>query len=201
MTAFSQLSDRDFGAAALRLFPRGHAWAYQAGSMLVSFSKAIGDCLFQLHAAEVDFLEVESNPATAVQLLPDFMADYGLPDSCSPAVQTVAEQRASLLAKIASIGGQSEAYFIGVAAALGYAITITTWRPFQFGSPFGRPLVNGQWRFAWQVNAPSITVRRFTLGVSAFREPFWTIGNTELQCRLGKIAPAYGVLWFNYSGS
>jgi uncharacterized protein YmfQ (DUF2313 family) len=116
------------------------------------------------------------------------------------------QRRSALLAKIASSpGGQSAAYYIGVAAALGYTITITTWEPPQLGSGFvlrgdtGIALVDWRWRFAWRVNAPQITVRRFTLGVSALPEPFWTIGNTQLQCRLSKLAPAYGVLWFKYS--
>ena len=76
---------------------------------------------------------------------------------------------------------------------------ITTWRVSVLGGmTLGDPMCATPWRFAWQVNAPDITVQYFGLGVSALGEPFWTISNTELECRIAKIQPAYGVLWFNF---
>jgi uncharacterized protein YmfQ (DUF2313 family) len=206
MSFWSSLTGDDFAAAQQGLLPRGRAWPRRTGSVLTAFCQALADCLFLLHTWCTLFLELESFPATANQLLPDFEADYGLPDSCSPAGATILQRRSALLAKIASSpGGQSAAYFIGVAAALGYTITITTWKPAALGPGFvlrgdtGITLVSAAWRFAWRVNAPQITVQRFTLGVSQLPEPLWTIGNTQLECRLRKIAPAYGVLWFKYS--
>jgi uncharacterized protein YmfQ (DUF2313 family) len=206
MTFWSALSAADFAAGQQGLLPRGRAWPRRAGAMLTAFCQALGDCLYAFHLACALFLETESFPATAVQLLPDYETDYGLPDSCSPPNPTMLQRRNALMAKIASSpGGQSAAYFIGVAAALGYTVTITTWKPFELGprgvlpGGSGATLVSAAWRFAWRVNAPQITVQRFTLGVSALPEPLWTIGNTELQCRLSKLQPAYGTLWFKYS--
>jgi uncharacterized protein YmfQ (DUF2313 family) len=200
MTFWSSLSTADFGAAVQALMPRGRAWPRFAGTVQQAVAQAVGDCLFAFHALCALWLDTESFPDTAQQCLPDWETDYGLPDSCSPAGATVLQRRTALMAKIAaSPGGQTMAYYIGVAAALGYTITITTWPPFTFGSAFGGALVGPLWNFAWRVNAPTITVKRFTFGTSHFGEPFWTIDNTELQCRLGKIAPAYGVLWFQYS--
>ena len=49
------------------------------------------------------------------------------------------------------------------------------------------------------MNAPSITTSRFTLGHSALGDPFWTIGNTELECRIRAIAPAQTLVLFSYS--
>jgi uncharacterized protein YmfQ (DUF2313 family) len=201
MVAFSALTTDDFRTGVQGLLPRGRAWTRRVGSTLASLCAAVGDCLFVFHALCVLFLDVESDPAQAEQLLPDWETDYGLPDSCTPAGATVPQRRAALLAKIAaSPGGQSAAYFTSVAAALGVPITITTWDTFQLtgGKPFGSPLVSRAWRFAWRVNAPSISISRFTFGQSRFSEPFWSINGTECECRLRKIAPAHGVLWFNY---
>jgi uncharacterized protein YmfQ (DUF2313 family) len=205
MTFLASLTAGDFATAQQQLLPRGRAWPRRAGTVIQAVSQALGDCLYQLHAAGVAFLETESFPATAYYLLPDFEADYGLPDVCSPAPSTVLQRRGALMAKIASSpGSQTKAYFIGVAAALGYAITITTWDVFTPGAgaviPYGgsTAIVSTDWRFAWQVNAPTITVHRFTPGASALPEPMWSIGNTELQCRIRKLAPSYGVLWFAY---
>lgn len=200
MTAFSALAPADFQAAVLRLFPRGRAWLRDLGGVLAGYAGGIGDALFRLHVASVQLLDAESLPARTLRLLPEFEADYGLPDSCSPGEATLVQRRAALLAKMQATGGQSAAYYIGVARALGYAVTITTWKPFELGrTPLGSPLASSDWRFAWRVNAPQVTVRRFTLGQSALGEPLWSIGNTELQCRLAKIQPAHGVLWFQYS--
>ncbi len=198
---FSSLSSGDFAQAALQHFPRGRAWSRRPDSTLAAICAGIGDCIAAVHEQFVLFLDRESDPAQAQQLLADWEADFGLPDSCAPSGQTVAERQAALLSKIAaSPGGQSASYFVSVAAALGYAITITTWDAFTFGkTPFGSPLVQMSWRFAWRVNAPAVVVSRFTFGRSPFGEPFWSLSATALACRLRKLAPAYGVLQFSYS--
>lgn len=195
-TPFSALGDADFGVAVQNLLPRGRAWPRSVTALLTSVAGAIGDALYLLQQSSVLLLETESFPATAVQLLPDFEADYGLPDPCSPADATVTERRAALLAKIASLGGQSAAYFIAVAAALGYTITITTWEAFTGWSSPWSPVTDARWRFAWQVNTAAVTISYFT-GWSSPWDPLWSISSTELQCRLTQIAPAYSIFWIN----
>ena len=198
MTAFSGYTAAGFQAGVQRLLPRGRAWPRGLSSMLAAFAGAIGDTAYQLHAQMVLLLDVESDPAQAVQLLPDWETDYGLPDPCTPANPSIGQRHAALLAKIAGIGGQSAAYYIGVAASFGYTITITTWAVFTpFSSPWD-PVTGAAWRFAWQVNAPSITFADFTPFSSPW-DPLWTISDTTLECRLRAIAPGYGVLWFNYA--
>jgi uncharacterized protein YmfQ (DUF2313 family) len=196
---FSALSDSDFVAGVQGLLPRGRAWTHSLTATLTGLVGGIADGVFSVHQSAVRLLEVESDPAQCVELLPDFETDYGLPDSCSPASPSLVQRRASLLAKIATIGGQSASYYISVAAALGYSITITTFQPFVAGiSTAGSPACNAAWRFAWQINAPQISASYFEAGVSAAGDPLWSIGNTELECRIRKIAPAHGVLWFQY---
>ena len=51
----------------------------------------------------------------------------------------------------------------------------------------------------WQVNAPTITVSYFELGESSWGDAFWTVGNTELECRIRAIAPAHTLVIFSYS--
>ena len=200
MTPFSQLADADFVAGVQNLLPRGRAWSRSLTATITGFVGGIADAVFGVHQSAVQLLEVESDPAQTIELLGDWETDYGLPDTCSPPNPTIADRRAALLAKISEIGGQSAAYYESVAAAFGYAITITTWRPFCTGvSAAGDPCCNASWRFAWQINAPQVTVRWFRAGVSAAGEPLWSTGNAELECRIGKIAPAHGVLLFQFS--
>ena len=197
MTPFSSYTADGFQAGVQRLLPAGRAWPRRLGSTLAGLAGGIGDSLYQLHAQMVLLLDTESDPAQAVQLLPDFETDYGLPDPCTPPSASIGQRHAALLAKIAGLGGQSKAYFIGVAAALGYTVTITTWDAWTpWDSPW-LPITGTPWRFAWQVNAPAVTVSYFT-GYSSPWDPLWTISDTMLECRLRALAPAYGDLWFLY---
>lgn len=199
MTPFSNYTAAGFQAGVLRLLPHGRAWPRRLTSTLAAFAGAIGDTFYQLHTQMVLLLDVESDPAQALQLLPDWEKDYGLPDPCSPADPALAQRHGALLAKIAGIGGQSAAYYISVAASLGYAVTITTWRTSDLGAMvFGDPMVGTAWRFAWQIDAPTIAVSYFAFGRSAFGDTFWSISDAMLECRLQQIAPAYGIMWVNY---
>lgn len=201
MTPFSQLSQDSFQGAVRRLMPRGRAWSRRVDALLGALAGAIGDSVWQLHAQQTVLLDVESDPAQAVQLLPDWEADYALPDPCTAANPSLAQRHGALLAKIAGIGGQSGAYYTAVVAALGYSITITTWRVPVYGqvSTYGGcDYLVPAWRFAWRVNAPSVTVSRAAYGAAVYGDPFWSIDDTSLECRLRTIMPGYSVLWFQY---
>lgn len=152
-----------------------------------------------LHTRAGDLLERESDPGQTVELLADWERAYGLPDRCSPLNATIQQRRAALVARIASQGGQSVAYFVAFAATLGYAITITQFAPSRFGQPFGLPMNGVPWAHAWQVNAPSFTVEMFAFGRDAFGEPFAWWSNTLLQCELTRLAPAQTTLLFSYT--
>jgi uncharacterized protein YmfQ (DUF2313 family) len=141
-------------------------------------------------------LEIEADPFYTIEMLSEWETDYGLPDPCTPLAATMDQRRAALLAKIAAIGGQSIAYFTAVAAALGYAITISEPQPFRFGSRFGGALLGPGWQFVWRVSVPTITIRFFTLGSSGFGEPFAVASATDLQCRLNALKPAHTVIQF-----
>lgn len=196
-TPFSLLGAADFQQGVLGLLPRGRAWPRRLTSLLAAVAGGIGDAFAQFHAACVTFLDVESDPALTVALLPDWEAEYGLPDACSPAAPTVTQRRAALLGRIAARGGQSAAYFLSVAQALGYTVTFTTWDAWDpWQSPW-LPATEFAWRFALQVNAPSITVAWFD-GWSSPWDPLFALSDTELECRFDKLLPAYSVHWFIY---
>lgn len=189
-----------FLAAVQALPPPGRAFPRDTDTLMAKVFTPPADALAAVRAVALFLANTESDPAQTVDLLPEFEADYGLPDPCTPAGSSVGQRRASLLAKIAGLGGQSRVYYIAVAAALGFVITITEFTPSRLGvMHFGDPLLAPDWQFVWRVNAPTITVSRFHLGTSVFGDPFWAIGNTELQCRLSAIAPAHTILIFAYS--
>ena len=200
MSQFSRLTQADFLAQVAKVPPEGRAWPRDPDTVQRQVWNAIGDAAWSLHAKAVQFLEQEANPGRAVELLRDWEIDYGLPDPCTPLNPTVGQRQAAVLAKIASQGGQSIAYYTAIAAALGYTITITEYRPLRLGfSIFGSGLMSPGWESVWDVNAPTISAKYFRFGISAFGEPFWTVDNTELECRIRALAPARTIIRFKYS--
>lgn len=142
----------------------------------------------------------EANPLSTSELLADWERAAGLPDKCAGALEgTIQARRNALVAKLSSTGGQSPAYFISVARALGYTISIEEFRPFRVGrSAAGDALTNGDWVFAWRVRAPSVTIIAFRAGRSAAGEPLRSWGNDALECKLNQLKPAHTILLFAY---
>jgi uncharacterized protein YmfQ (DUF2313 family) len=145
-------------------------------------------------------MPLEANPSTSAELLPDWERVAGLPDKCSGALeQTLQGRRNALLAKLTSTGGQSAAYFIEIAAVLGYTVTIETFRPFRVGrSRVGDLLTNGPWAFTWLARAPEVSVTSFRVGQSAVGERLRTWGNDTLECKLNQLKPAHTIAIFAY---
>ncbi|MGX9966060.1 YmfQ family protein [Roseomonas sp. F4] len=198
MTA-AQLGQADFLAALQALLPRGLAWPREPDSVMTQALDGLASAFARLHARAGDLSEVETDPARTLELLTAWERAYGLPDVCVGEGQTIQERRAALLARIASSGGQSRAYFIAVAAALGFTITIQEFRPFRLGySAFGDPLLDLEAAFRWRVVAPEVTTIFFRFGESAFGEPFQRASNAALECVLNRLKPAHTTLEFEY---
>lgn len=190
----------DYREQLKALLPPGQAFPRDPGTTLHNLLDGMA-----IELARVDqrgaTLPVEANPATTNELLTDWERVAGLPDKCSGELEgTVQGRRNALLAKLVSTGGQSIPYFIEVAAALGFTVTITEFRPFRAGlSVAGDALTNGDWQFAWQVNGPEVTVVSFRAGLSAAGEALRTWGYGPLECKVRQLAPAHTIPIFAYS--
>jgi uncharacterized protein YmfQ (DUF2313 family) len=124
----------------------------------------------------------------------------GLPDPCAGQAQTLAERRQRLVSKLAARGGQSRAYFIGVAAQLGYTVTIEEFRQFTCTSRCNEALNPPPWQYAWRVRAPANTVRVMTCQ-SGCDEPLASWGNQILECVIGRLKPAHTSVIFAYGAA
>lgn len=145
-------------------------------------------------------LIVDALPLTSTELLSDWERNAGLPDKCAGTLETTMQGRLNaLVAKLTSNGGQSIPYFIAVAKALGYEITISEFRPFRAGlSQAGDPLTNGDWVYTWRVNSTETTIISFRAGRSSAGEPLRTWGNDTLECKINQIKPAHTITLFGY---
>lgn len=200
MSFLSGLGPAEFLAQFKLLHPPGRVFSGDPDTVQNQLFTPPADALAALHTGAVELLEVEADPAFTVQLLTEWETDYGLPDPCTMLGSTISQRRAALLAKIASLGGQSRAYFIQVAAAYGYTITITEFKPRRFGQPFGEPFNSTAWAFVWAINMASSAVvkpRRFG---DPFGQPFAAWGDSEFECRMNWLKPAHTLLLFLHGG-
>lgn len=191
----------EYTALLKSLLPPGRAFSRDSGTNMEIFLSGAA-VEFSRVEGRADTLARDVNPVDTSELLMDWERVAGLPDRCSAELETTLQgRRAAVVAKLASIGGQSIAYLIEVAAALGFTITITNFRPFEVGrSRVGEALTNGSWVFAWRVNAPAVTITSFRTGLSAVGEPLRVWGNGILECKLRSLAPAHTIPIFTYGG-
>lgn len=137
------------------------------------------------------------------EALDDWERLLDLPDACLVGEeQTVRQRVQAVLGKLQGRGGQSRTFFISLAKALGYEITITNFRPARTGLARAGDALNGNdWPMAWRVNAPPVTLTPAVAGLAAAGEPLVAWGNRPLECRLSRMAPAESVLIFSYGGT
>ncbi|MFH5926452.1 YmfQ family protein [Roseomonas xinghualingensis] len=193
------LNAEDFTQALADLLPVGAIWSRDPDAMLMRLVAGLAAGANAAHQRAQDLLLRESAPSQTVELLPDWERAYGLPDTCAPDNQGLQERQAALLARIAALGGQSRAYFIAVAEALGYSITIEEFTPARAGVfSAGSPLYGEDWAHTWRVHAPSVTVTDFVAGASAAGEPLAAWGNDALECVLNRLRPAHTILQIAY---
>lgn len=124
----------DYAQAYLELLPQGQAWPkHVIGSVLVQTVEGLCDYWGFVDSRAADLLERESDPRSTVELLPDWERNWGLPDPCYQSPQTIGQRQLALVMRMTMEGGQSRAFFIDVAAQIGYAISISEYRVFIVG--------------------------------------------------------------------
>ena len=105
-------------------------------------------------------------------------------------------------ARIGSVGGQSPVYYIGVAAALGYTITIDEFAPVKFGTTrFGSPWYGAAWKYVWRVNVSNAAKFPAKFGSARFGDPWTSYSGQQLTCVLNRLEPSHTILIMNYEGT
>lgn len=181
------------------LMPRGMAWALAPMAWMTRLLAGLSEEFARIDGRVRDLIR-ESDPRTTVEMLTDWERAFALPDNCSNVLApTLQGRRDDVLSKLIGIGGQSRAYYIAVAARLGYTIGIDEFVPFRVGrSRVGSAIYSQDWTWVWQVNGPAVTVTDFRVGSSRMGERLRTWGNSALECRLNQIKPAHTLIIFSY---
>ena len=120
----------------LQLTPRGAAWGTDeagdgqgASPVMLEVWRGVAAHAAANYATEWD-LATQALPSAITWSLPDWEAEYGLPDTCLSGQGGTAQRVAAVRSRFGALGGQSPAYFVCLAASLGYAVTIE--EPTQF---------------------------------------------------------------------
>ncbi|HEY7034685.1 MAG TPA: putative phage tail protein [Thermomicrobiales bacterium] len=170
------LSVDEWTRTLLDLLPRGACWPREPGTTIEAFWMAIADAMLAIQTRDCALLD-ESYPCGAVELLPDWERELGLPDECTQGTWTIAQRQAFVCAKLAAQGGQSRDYFIYLAALYGFQITIVEHWPWRMGCTTfcdARVGVPPMW---WQVIATALDC-------------------TVLKCVIRRAAPAGSTVSF-----
>lgn len=191
------LTTDDYLQQLQALLPQGPAWSREADAVLTKLLTAFAE-EFSRVDYRIDALVNEADPRTTNELLADWERVAGLPDLCTGIPETVALRRELLVAKLTNIGGQSKAFYIALAAKIGYTITITEFKRWRVTSRVNEALNDADWSYAWRVNAAQDTVRKFTVA-GRVSEPLATWGNTALECVITRLKPAHTIVQFAYT--
>lgn len=158
----------------------------------------------QLDAAllNADSLIAEMHSNSTVQSLADYERVYGLPDLCVTVAQTLEQRRAALTSKVLAKGGQSRAYFIGIAAAMGYAGATIDEFSAQIMTCDGDCngfLYSDADSYVWRLNLPLLTGGVFFATCNSdCNSALQSWGNQALECRIKQLKPAYTTVIFAY---
>lgn len=194
-----------YADAMAALLPTGPAWPREPESTLMMLIGALAVEWARVDGRAADLLGREADPRAALELLADWETAFGLPDPCVAEPLTLEDRRAALTSKMTLLGGQSRAFFIQLAADLGYAVTIRERSPFMCGvSRCGDPrweIAPAEIRFVWSVKVSGRRLSWFRVGSGRCGvDPHLTIGlATDLECRIRRYAPAHTVVFFDYS--
>lgn len=195
------MNAEDYLTQLQALLPPGAAWTRDPDATLTRLLHAFADGLARIDARATDLLR-EADPREALELIPEWLAAFGLPDECTDAasLETLAGQRAALLARVTQQGGATAAYLIGLAADIGFEITITEIRPSVCGVMVcGDELIPGEAIFSFEVNAPATSVIEAECGNMQCGDPLGYIEPNEvLECVIRRYMPAHLVPIFLY---
>ncbi|MFN7128952.1 MAG: YmfQ family protein [Brevundimonas sp.] len=170
------------------LLPSGAAFTRDAGSRLNSLLAGLAEELARVDQRGADLM-VQTDPRAVTELLDDWERSWGLPDGCVTASPTPAGRRLALHQRVASLGGQSRSYFVGLSALLGYDVGVDQFEPTRLPFSVAKVILGEPWAFAWRV---------------AVYGPVETDGppvyaSADLECVINRLKPAHTVVSFDYA--
>lgn len=179
----SRFSVEDYTNALLNLLPPGPAWSRDTDSVCVRLVSALAEAYRESDGAACELL-AGAFPATVDALTEEWYESLGLYNDCGVTTpQSQAEAVRFILGKLLATGGQSRSYFVSLAEAMGFSVTIEEFRtPLCGFSSCGSAVLNAGRFWAWLVTVEGEDEEKAEL--------------TYLKCLFRKFAPAYTEVLF-----
>lgn len=186
----------DYVAALQALLPRGRAWPRDLDATITGALQGIAP-IYADSNARANALLVDAFPATAYELLGEWESALGLPNLYGLPASTDDERRANVVAALTDTGGQSVAYFVALAATLGYTITIDVFKRFTVRSRVNFPIYGHVWCHTWRVNATATNQADLDVN-SDVNAALKSWSNVALNGAFEKYKPAHTVVIIKY---
>jgi len=182
------------------LLPTGPAWTREPDSVLTRLLLAEA-AEFARIDERIDQFADETDPRTAYELLADWERVLGLPDPCTAAATTIAARQAACWRKLAYQAGQTPAFYIALAASIGFEIEIHEFDPDvdDWDGSLTGLIGGGRYRYVWRVhvlNAGSLDYFRAGDPVG-MRLVEGDVG-IDVECILQSARPAHTYIVFSY---
>lgn len=187
----------DYVTRLQALLPPGRAWPRDDSATLTKLLTGLAGSLADGNT-EANALLVDAFPATAVDLLPEWEAALDLPGQFGVAPPTIAGRQAAVVAALTNSGGQSKAYLIALAAALGYAITISEFVTYGVDQGVDTP-INGDACGSMFVVHASVAIAIAYTPVVDIVQATPGLGNPALEAMLAAAKPAASVCITSYT--
>lgn len=188
--------------------PQGEAYKAKniVDAVLYKLIFGLAKCYLELDQRADDLIN-EMFPQTVVESIDEWETEYGLPEDCNNDIElSFSERQLALLAKFASLGGQTPSYYVDIAANLGFTITVTEFD----GARYGRDTygdVTGT-RYAhttaphvWYVDVLGIETIYATYSIDRYTTTQYSklgIDTSVLECLINKLKPAHSEVVFFY---
>jgi uncharacterized protein YmfQ (DUF2313 family) len=182
------------------LLPPGRALTREAGAVLTNLLQAIA-AVFSRTEQDLEATQVQYDPLVATTLLPDWERLLALPDGCTIEQElSTADRQRIASQRLMEQGGQSRAYFMGLAEQLGEPdCTITEFEQATCGSNCNDALYSESDEFAWRFNVPAFVQDARPANCNDGCEVALQIYKPNLiECPIGKRKPAHTLVLFAY---
>jgi uncharacterized protein YmfQ (DUF2313 family) len=191
--------------------PRGVIWGTDEASDGTGASpvmrrvwKAVAGWLADFYAAASQ-AATQAFPSAITYSLDDWEAEYGLPDPCTSPASGVQGRINAVRARFGAQGGASPAYFVCLAASIGYDIAIS--EPSDFLCDVSEcdgddtvVTVNGHHEWIVHLNGLGDTWFYCDEGMCDDTPLEGFVVATDIECVLRRVAPTATTLIFDYSG-
>lgn len=132
-------------------------------------------------------------------MLADWERALGLPDDCTDLATTINARQAACWAKLAARAGQTPAFYVALAASLGFTVVIHEFDPDVDDYDSGPDISDGRWRYVWRVEVlDQVDFSVFRAGSSSAGDLLVQGGAADLECVIRKAAPAHTHVVFTY---